>query len=138
MKEMANDRWSMTFGRWLTFDKMIQVNKLRNMLQGVTLTLDEEDSPKWSQNKSGKFTLKSIYNHISNIGPDRSFKHLWKAKIPMKIKIQVWFIWHNAIATKYNMIRRKWAGDPFFASGLILRSFNICVFVPLLPSKPGV
>jgi hypothetical protein len=36
---------------------------------------------------------------------------LWKAKIPLKIKIWLWLIWHNAIATKDNMLRRGWSGN---------------------------
>jgi len=52
-----------------------------------------------------------MYNHLANGGIDRSFKHLWKAKIPLKIKIWFWLIWHNAIPSKDNMKRRKWNGD---------------------------
>jgi hypothetical protein len=34
---------------------------------------------------------------------DRPFKQLLKAKLPLKFKIWLWLIWHNAIATKDNM-----------------------------------
>jgi hypothetical protein len=40
-----------------------------------------------------------------------SFKHLWKARVPPKIKIWLWLIWHNAIATKNNMQKRVWTGN---------------------------
>src|SRR4051812_38812264 len=62
-------------------------------------------------NKSGRFSVKSMYSHLSNVGVDRSFKHLWKAKVPLKIKIWLWLIWHNAILTKDNMRKRGWEGD---------------------------
>jgi hypothetical protein len=42
---------------------------------------------------------------------DRSFKHLWKSRIPLKIKIWLWLIWHNAIATKDNLLKRNWVGS---------------------------
>jgi hypothetical protein len=42
---------------------------------------------------------------------DRTFKHLWKSKIPLKIKIWLWMIWHNAIATKDNLLKRNWHGN---------------------------
>jgi hypothetical protein len=40
-----------------------------------------------------------------------SFKHLWKSKISLKIKIWLWLIWHNAIATKDNLLKRNWNGS---------------------------
>lgn len=91
---------------------MVQLDKLKEKLQSVTLGLDEDDTPRRYWNKSGKFTVKSMYNHLSDVGPDRSFKHLWEATIPLKIKIGLWLIRHNAIATKDNMIRGNWVGDP--------------------------
>ena len=51
---------------------------------------DDIDKPKWKFTKSGKFIVKSLYNKISSAGVDRSFKHLWKAKLPLKIKIWLW------------------------------------------------
>jgi len=36
---------------------------------------------------------------------------IWKAKIPLKIKIWMWLIEHNAILTKDNLSRRNWVGD---------------------------
>jgi hypothetical protein len=58
--------------------------------------------PKWKRTKTGKITAKSMYNHLSSNGADRSFKHLWRAEIPLKIKIWLWLILHNAIASKDN------------------------------------
>jgi hypothetical protein len=52
-----------------------------------------------------------MYNHLCGNGIDRSLKHLWKSKIPLKIKIWLWLIWHNAIASKDNLLRRNWNGD---------------------------
>jgi hypothetical protein len=45
-----------------------------------------------------------MYNHLSN-GLDRSFR----SKILLKIKIWLWLIWHNAIATKDNLLKRNWS-----------------------------
>jgi hypothetical protein len=46
--------------------------------------------------KNGKFPLKSLYEILTVVGLDRQ---LWKYKLPIKIKIWLWLIWHNAIAT---------------------------------------
>jgi hypothetical protein len=49
-----------------------------------------------------------MYKNLCSNGVDQSFKHLWKAKLPLKIKIWLWLIWHNAIASKDNMSKRGW------------------------------
>jgi hypothetical protein len=37
---------------------------------------------------------------------------MWKSKIPLKIKIWLSLIWHNTIATKDNLLKRNWTGNP--------------------------
>lgn len=93
-------------------DQMIKKIELRGKLSMVQIN-NVEDVPRWKANKSGICSVKSLYAQISNVGPDRSFKYLWEAKIPLKIKIWQWLIWHNAIASKDNMIRRNWQGGSF-------------------------
>ena len=74
---------------------------------------NEADKITWKWNmKSGLFTTKSVYNHLSFGEVGLHYRHIWKAKIPYKIKIFVWMLEQNAILTKYNMIRRRWVGDP--------------------------
>jgi hypothetical protein len=65
----------------------------------------------WKCTKCGKFSDKSVYKHLCSNGIHRSFHHLW-SKIPLKIKIWLWLIWHNAISTKDNLIRRNWTRSP--------------------------
>ena len=38
-------------------------------------------------------------------------KRLWKAKIPLKIKIFMWLIKMNAILTRDNLARKGWKGN---------------------------
>jgi hypothetical protein len=61
--------------------------------------------------QNGLFTVELVYKHLCRNGVDRSFKHLWKRKLPLKIKVWLWLIWHNAIATKENLIKRNWSGN---------------------------
>jgi hypothetical protein len=58
------------------------------------------DIPIWDWTKSGQFNVKSIYKDLSSYGIDRSFKYLWKAKIPLKTKIWLGLIWHNPLLQK--------------------------------------
>jgi hypothetical protein len=101
--------WMFTFKRWLTPDLILQRDGLLSLLNQIN-NLSQEKDEKWA--KGGKFTVKSVYKHLCSNEIDRSFRHLWKSKIPLKIKIWLWLIWHNAIATKDNLIRRNWTGSP--------------------------
>jgi hypothetical protein len=62
------------------------------------------------------------------LGVDRSFKQLWKAQIPLKIEIWLWLIWHNDIATKDNMKKRKWL-VVLLASSVPVRKTSITLFL---------
>ena len=58
------------------------------------------------------FTTKSVYNHLTLDETGLNFKHIWKSKIPYKIKIFLWLLKNNAILIKDNLLKRKWLGDP--------------------------
>jgi hypothetical protein len=40
-----------------------------------------------------------------------SNKALWKLKLPLKIKIFMWFLLKGVILTKDNLLKRHWRGD---------------------------
>jgi hypothetical protein len=102
--------WQFRYRRWMSPEIQSQWRCMRDKLAMIALNRDQ-DKPRWKLTKSGIFSVKSLYNKLSAVGVDRSFKQLWKAKIPLKIKIWLWLIWHNAIATKDNMKKRKWIGS---------------------------
>lgn len=52
-----------------------------------------------------------MYSHLCEAGNGSWHKHLWKAKLPLKIKIFMWLVFHNAILTKDNLVKRKWKGN---------------------------
>jgi hypothetical protein len=86
-------------------DLHLQLRKLQDMLFGVAL-YGSDGLPKWKWMKFGKFTVKSMYKHLSSNGLDRSFGRLWMARIPFKITIWLSLILHNAISTKDNMTKK--------------------------------
>ena len=43
---------------------------------------------------------------------NENLEHIWKAKIPQKIKIFMWLVHNKSILTRDNMVKRKWQGDP--------------------------
>lgn len=60
----------------------------------------------------GFFTTKSVYEWLEKdlSGPD--YKLIWKARIPLKIKIFLWQLFQNAIPTRDNLRKRNWPGNP--------------------------
>ena len=68
------------------------------------------DMIRWKWSNCGKFTTSSVYEQLTKNDSGNNFKHIWKTRIPHKIKIFLWLVEQNAILTKDNMIRRKWAG----------------------------
>jgi hypothetical protein len=43
------------------------------------------------------FTTKTVYDHLTSSDNGSNYKHIWKAKIPYKIKIFSWLIENNAV-----------------------------------------
>jgi hypothetical protein len=108
--DAAAHGWNFSFRRYLSPELTAQVHGLLGIVRQVNLS-HERDRPVWKWTKNGIFSVKSMYNHLCRHGRARSFKHLWKSRIPLKIKIWLWLIWHNAIATKDNLLKRNWSGS---------------------------
>ena len=70
------------------------------------------DTHAWKWNKGRMFTTKSVYEYLTKDEAVLHFKHIWKAKIPYKIKFFMWLVENNAILTKDNLLHRHWNGDP--------------------------
>lgn len=66
----------------------------------------------WSFSANNKFSVKSLYEHLTRSYSGPNYKLIWKVKIPLKIKIFMWLVAQSAILTKDNMEKRKWQGDP--------------------------
>lgn len=83
-KWMPGFRWN--FGpnevqEWKTF---------LDMVHGVQLN-EEVDKPIWALDKSKAFTTISLYRFLSCQGTSLpSFNKIWKAKVPLKMKIFLW------------------------------------------------
>ena len=73
---------------------------------------DGKDIPLWQWNRSKTFTTKSVYDYLTRDCIRNPFCHIWKARIPYKIKIFLWLLENNAILTKDNLIKRHWVGSP--------------------------
>jgi len=70
---------------------------------------DDRDKPKWRWESNGFFSVKSTYEHLCTNEHGAHYNLIWKAKLPLKIKIWLWLIEHNAILTKDNLAERNWS-----------------------------
>ena len=101
---------NLSFRRTLTGARWDRWLHLVNRLMDVHLT-DAPDKFTWGLNTSGEFTVKSMY--LDYLGDNTRFlrKHLWKMKMPLKIKIFMWFLMRKEILTKDNLAKRNWDGS---------------------------
>jgi hypothetical protein len=109
VKDMKLKNWKPSFRRWLHEDLQCQFRRLCDIVFRYGINFDK-DQPKWDWEKTGLFSVKSTYKFFYRHDCDYNSKRIWKAKIPLKIKIFLWLVEQNAIITKDNLIKRKWKG----------------------------
>jgi hypothetical protein len=74
--------------------------------------VNESDVVTWNLSNKKVFSTKSMYQHLERNLAGSHNKWIWKAKIPLKMKIFLWQLFRNAILTRDNLKRRRWAGSP--------------------------
>jgi hypothetical protein len=97
-------RRSLTGHRWTMWLQLVQ-----RLLQ-VQLT-NEKDIFVWGLTTSGIFTVKSMYLDLLDDDTKYLKKYIWKMKVPLKIKVFMWFLHRKVILTKDNLIKRNWNGN---------------------------
>jgi hypothetical protein len=70
------------------------------------------DGVVWGLTPNKRFSTKSVYQCLERNIAGSHNKWIWKAKIPLKIKIFLWQLFQNAVQTRDNLKRRKWEGSP--------------------------
>jgi hypothetical protein len=73
---------------------------------------EEKDEPVWRWTSNRRFSVKSIYEHLTSDDRGSAYKRIWKSKIPEKIKIFMWLLEQRVVLTKDNMLKRNWYGNP--------------------------
>jgi hypothetical protein len=79
-------------------------------LMNVYLTT-QPDTFTWKLTTSGSFTVKSLYLDYMNDHTRFLRKYLWKIKVPLKIRIFMWFLHRRVLLTKDNLAKRNWHGS---------------------------
>jgi hypothetical protein len=97
------------FRRNLSNDRMDVWLLLLQRLIRINLSADP-DIFVWKLTTSGIFSVKSMYADIMNGHTVFLRKYIWKIKVPLKIKIFMWFLYKKVILTKDNLAKRNWNG----------------------------
>jgi len=101
---------NVSFRRTLTGHNLYLWHDLVACISHVQLNNDA-DAFRWNLTQAGTFTVSSMYNALISNGNVQFDKHLWKLKMPLKIKIFMWYLKRGVILTKDNLIRRNWNGN---------------------------
>jgi hypothetical protein len=99
----------------ISFRRTLSANRLTLWLQLVQRLMyvnlnEEKDNFIWGLTNLGQYTVKSLYLNLINDDTKYLKKYIWKMKVPLKIKIFMWFLHRKEILTKDNLIRRNWIG----------------------------
>jgi len=78
------------------------------------------------------FSVKSMYSALltSEAAPHNTF--IWKLKLPLKIKVFLWYLYKRVILTKDNLVRRQWQGDTkccFYSSASVYNIYSLTIIL---------
>ena len=105
------DGWNISFRRSLTDGEAYAYDCLINVLQTYNLS-EGGDEVEWALDKSKCFTTKSLYSFLTHRGVSvRNSDNMWKARIPLKIKIFLWQLDNDRLQTATALQRRGWKGS---------------------------
>ena len=101
---------NVSFRRALVGDKLRLWTKLVSLIVQVDL-VESEDQFVWKISKNSVFSVRSMYRELmqDNSVPENLIS--WKIKVPLKIKIFMWYLKKGVVLTKDNLAKRKWKGD---------------------------
>jgi hypothetical protein len=107
---LGHNSLNIAFRRNLTGDKWTQWLNLVSRLMEVQLSSDQ-DFFRWNLTASGEFSVKSMYLDFMNGHTIFLKRYIWKIKVPLKIRIFMWFLHRKVILTKDNLLKWNWQGN---------------------------
>jgi hypothetical protein len=93
-RALVGDNWD----KWLRLVESILMVHLN----------DHRDSFRWTASKN--FSVKNMYNDLVLKSGTPVNCWTWKAKIPLKIKIFLWYVKSGVMLTNNNLVKRQWKG----------------------------
>ncbi|WVZ53335.1 LOW QUALITY PROTEIN: hypothetical protein U9M48_004295 [Paspalum notatum var. saurae] len=103
---MSSVPLNISFRRGLYGERLNYWNELVGRVMNLALRVGR-DKFIWGLNKTGVFTVRSMYKHLINNGIIVS-QEIWKTKILLKTKIFMWYVKRGVLLTKDNLAKRNW------------------------------
>ena len=103
---MATSPLNVSFRRALVDNKLVEWHNLVAQIAYVEM-VEGSDTFRWNLTKSGLYYVQSLYLHLINTQPLFQHKMIWKLKIPLKIKIFLWYLQRGVVLTKDNLARKN-------------------------------
>jgi hypothetical protein len=105
IKEAMDANPMIHFRRNLRGDNLVHWNAIKERLWALNLSIDN-DFISWSLNQNKTLSTKFVYHWLEiNLAGSHN-KWIWKAKIPLKIKVFLWQMCQDAVLTRENMKKR--------------------------------
>jgi hypothetical protein len=101
---------NVSFRRSLVRQNLIAWHQVVARVINVQLTT-QRDMFFWSLQKHGRFTVRSIYKAFIVPHIVQQNHPIWKLKLPLKIKIFMWYLIKNIALTKDNLATKHWKGS---------------------------
>ncbi|KAL4319432.1 hypothetical protein GQ457_18G015740 [Hibiscus cannabinus] len=67
-----------------------------------------EDQPFWRWESNGQFSARSAYGYLisdATNGIDMIWKKIWKLKVPHRVRLFAWLVWHERLLTNVERVR---------------------------------
>jgi hypothetical protein len=107
---MRNGNINLTFRRGFGSVEENEWGDLVELAERVNIT-QQLDSVSWSLERSRNFTTASLYKELTFPGiMNNRMLNIWKAALPLKIKIFLWQICNDKIQTAEQLRKRNWTG----------------------------
>jgi len=111
VEEVVSGHRRLSFRRNLGLMERDELAALQQVINAVRLK-DESDLGVWKLEKSGKYSPRSLYRFMLNPGTvDLRLTDIWNTRIPLKIQIFIWMVWHDRIQTAEQLKKWKWGGQ---------------------------
>jgi hypothetical protein len=101
----------LSFRRCFDTNMMCRWRELCALLGFVSLSRDR-DTPIWSVEASGKYSVRSFYNLVNDGGVRvPHLASIWKISIPGRVQVFMWLLVQNRLLTRDNLAKRRAVHD---------------------------
>lgn len=111
ISDLARSGWDLQLRHALSPEEMTQWQQLAELFPQLSEEADQAVS--WPHSASGRFSVKSLYSRLIVGSPRSKFKDVWRAKIPLKIKIFMWQAIRGRLPVADQIRKRNGPGTEF-------------------------